>query len=58
MNLTAFDEHTFHICSQCVALCPYGDERYNYGEPCVNLTWLATRVRGAESHNMVSVYNS
>jgi epoxyqueuosine reductase len=26
MNLTAFDEHTFHICSRCVALCPYGDE--------------------------------
>jgi len=25
MNLTAFDEHTFHICSRCVALCPYGD---------------------------------
>jgi epoxyqueuosine reductase len=24
MNLTAFDEHTFHICSRCVALCPYG----------------------------------
>ncbi len=24
MNMTAFDEHTFHICSQCVALCPYG----------------------------------
>jgi epoxyqueuosine reductase QueG len=24
MNLTSFDEHTFHICSQCVALCPYG----------------------------------
>ena len=23
MNLTAFDEHTFHICSRCVALCPY-----------------------------------
>jgi epoxyqueuosine reductase QueG len=27
MNLTAFDEHTFHICSRCVALCPYGDEK-------------------------------
>jgi epoxyqueuosine reductase QueG len=25
MNLTTFDEHTFHICSQCVAVCPYGD---------------------------------
>ena len=24
MSVTAFDEHTFHICSQCVALCPYG----------------------------------
>jgi epoxyqueuosine reductase QueG len=24
MNLMAFDEHTFHVCSQCVALCPYG----------------------------------
>jgi epoxyqueuosine reductase QueG len=24
MNLTSFDEHTFHICSKCVALCPYG----------------------------------
>ncbi len=27
MNLTAFDEHTFHVCSQCVALCPYGSEQ-------------------------------
>jgi epoxyqueuosine reductase QueG len=25
MNLTAFDEHTFHICSRCVAQCPYGE---------------------------------
>lgn len=25
MSLTSFDEHTFHVCSQCVALCPYGD---------------------------------
>jgi epoxyqueuosine reductase len=25
LNLTSFDEHTFHVCSQCVALCPYGD---------------------------------
>jgi epoxyqueuosine reductase QueG len=24
MNLRAYDEHTFHICSKCVALCPYG----------------------------------
>jgi epoxyqueuosine reductase QueG len=24
MNLTTFDEHTFHVCSKCVALCPYG----------------------------------
>ena len=27
MNLTAFDEHTFHVCSRCVALCPYGDKK-------------------------------
>ena len=27
MNLTAFDEHTFHICSRCVAMCPYGDKK-------------------------------
>lgn len=27
MNLAVFDEHTFHVCSQCVALCPYGDEQ-------------------------------
>ena len=25
MSLTAFDEHTFHICSKCVAECPYGE---------------------------------
>jgi len=25
MSLTSFDEHTFHICSKCVALCPYGN---------------------------------
>jgi len=25
MNLTSFDEHTFHICSKCVALCPYSE---------------------------------
>lgn len=25
MNLRAFDEHTFHVCSRCVALCPYGE---------------------------------
>jgi len=25
MNMTVFDEHTFHVCSQCVALCPYGE---------------------------------
>jgi epoxyqueuosine reductase QueG len=24
MNLSTFDEHTFHVCSRCVALCPYG----------------------------------
>jgi epoxyqueuosine reductase QueG len=27
MNLTSFDEHTFHICSQCVAMCPYGGKK-------------------------------
>jgi epoxyqueuosine reductase QueG len=26
MNLRAFDEHTFHVCSKCVALCPYGED--------------------------------
>ena len=26
MNLRTFDEHTFHTCSECVALCPYGQE--------------------------------
>ena len=25
MSLRAFDEHTFHVCPQCVALCPYGE---------------------------------
>jgi len=25
MSTTAFDEHTFHICSKCIALCPYGE---------------------------------
>jgi epoxyqueuosine reductase QueG len=25
MNQRAFDEHTMHICSRCVAFCPYGD---------------------------------
>lgn len=25
MNLRTFDEHTFHVCSKCVALCPYGE---------------------------------
>ncbi|MBN2083910.1 MAG: epoxyqueuosine reductase [Anaerolineales bacterium] len=24
MNQTALDEHTLHVCSKCVALCPYG----------------------------------
>lgn len=24
INVTSFDEHTFHICSKCVSLCPYG----------------------------------
>lgn len=27
MSMTAFDEHTFHICSKCVSLCPYGDSK-------------------------------
>ncbi len=26
MNTMAFDEHTLHICSRCVSLCPYGLE--------------------------------
>ena len=26
MSITSFDEHTFHVCSHCVALCPYGDQ--------------------------------
>jgi epoxyqueuosine reductase len=25
MSMTAFDELTFHICSRCVAMCPYGE---------------------------------
>ena len=25
MSLKAFDEHTFHVCSECMAHCPYGD---------------------------------
>jgi len=24
LNQTALDEHTLHVCSRCVALCPYG----------------------------------
>ncbi|MEJ2209964.1 MAG: 4Fe-4S double cluster binding domain-containing protein [Anaerolineae bacterium] len=32
MNLRAFDEHTFHVCSRCVALCPYEEERGENGE--------------------------
>ncbi len=27
MSMMAFDEHTFHICSKCVSLCPYGDSK-------------------------------
>lgn len=27
MSITSFDEHTFHICSQCVALCPYNQTK-------------------------------
>jgi len=26
MSLTSFDEHTFHICSKCISLCPYGNQ--------------------------------
>jgi epoxyqueuosine reductase QueG len=26
MSQTALDEHSLHICSKCVALCPYGDK--------------------------------
>jgi epoxyqueuosine reductase len=26
MNQKAYDEHTTHICSRCVTLCPYGEE--------------------------------
>jgi hypothetical protein len=29
MNLRAFDEHTFHVCSECVALCPYGEGTFS-----------------------------
>lgn len=25
MNQTALDEHTLHVCSKCVAVCPYGE---------------------------------
>jgi epoxyqueuosine reductase QueG len=27
MSQTALDEHTLHVCSRCVALCPYGDKK-------------------------------
>jgi epoxyqueuosine reductase len=26
LNQRAFDEHTLHVCSRCVAACPYGDQ--------------------------------
>lgn len=26
MNITTIDEHTMHVCSRCVAACPYGRE--------------------------------
>jgi epoxyqueuosine reductase QueG len=29
MNLRAFDEHVFHVCSRCVALCPYGEGAFS-----------------------------
>ena len=25
MSMTSLDEHTFHVCSKCVELCPYGE---------------------------------
>lgn len=25
MNITTIDEHTMHVCSRCVAVCPYGE---------------------------------
>ncbi len=25
MNITTIDEHTMHVCSQCVSACPYGN---------------------------------
>jgi epoxyqueuosine reductase QueG len=27
MSLMSLDEHTFHVCSKCVVLCPYGEEK-------------------------------
>jgi epoxyqueuosine reductase QueG len=26
MSMTSLDEHTFHVCSKCVELCPYGEK--------------------------------
>ena len=26
MSITSVDEHTFHICSKCVSICPYGSK--------------------------------
>jgi hypothetical protein len=31
MSLRAFDEHTFYVCSECVAFCPYGEEVQSHG---------------------------
>jgi epoxyqueuosine reductase len=31
MNPRAFDEHTMHVCSRCVALCPYGGQESSSG---------------------------
>lgn len=28
MSLASFDEHTFHVCSRCVELCPYGNNMH------------------------------
>jgi hypothetical protein len=32
MNLRSSDEHTFYVCSRCVALCPCGKEEHLKGD--------------------------
>lgn len=32
MSITAFDEHTFLVCSKCVSACPYGEARVRDGQ--------------------------